>query len=345
MSNKIRPAELDVDRRLITDLLSRNLSPNAGGPRFDWLYLQNPHGCARAWVVIEENTGKGIGAAAAFPRKLCVDGSTCLGYVLGDFCIDQQYRSLGLALQLQRACVQHVDSTSCALSYDFPSDRMMAIYRRMQIAPWDQMVRWSKPLRVDRKLGELVKSVRLVRNLAVPINKFLEWKDQRFVANCEWSIAEHKGDCDEEFTELAHAVRSDYGICVERSAQYLNWRYLRHPAVRHELLTARRGKALMGYVVFSQTGEDAKIVDLFGVRDATMWTALVAEVVARLHARGAIIVSAPALATNPWAGLLRKWGFHQRERSPIVIYASEKMNRPSKDPTFPWFLTDGDRES
>lgn len=345
MSNKIRPAELDVDRPLITDLLTRNLSPNAGGPRFDWLYLQNPHGSARAWVVIEESTGKGIGAAAAFPRRLSIDGSTCLGYVLGDFCIDQQYRSLGLALQLQRACVQHIGATSCTLGYDFPSDRMMAIYRRMQIAPRDQMVRWSKPLRVDRKLRELVKSVRLAGNLAVPINKLLAWKDHAFMSNCGWSIAEHKGDCDEEFTELTCAVRSDYGICVERSAQYLNWRYLRHPVVRHELLTARCENALMGYVVFSQTGEDAKIVDLFGVGDATMWTALVAQVVARLHARGVVTVSAPALATNPWARLLKKWGFHQRERSPIVIYVSEKMNLPSKDLTFPWFLTDGDRES
>jgi GNAT superfamily N-acetyltransferase len=345
MPVNIRLADLEVDRPLFTVLLSRNLSPSAGGARFDWLYLQNPHGLARAWVAIEENTGKGIGAAAAFPRKLCIEGSICLGYVLGDFCIDPQYRSLGLALQLQRACLEHVGSTSSTLGYDFPSNQMMAIYRRMQIVPTGQMARWSKPLRAERKIGKLVKSVRLARTLAVPINKFLEWKDITSVSNRGWSIAEHQGDCTEEFTRLTRAVGSHYGIFVERSAQYLNWRYLRHPLVHYEILTARRGEALMGYVIFSRTNEDANIVDLFGFGNAEMWAALVGHVVAHLHAHGIITVSLPALATNPWTGLLKKWGFHQREGSPLVVHASQKMKASSENPKFPWFLTDGDRES
>src|SRR6266403_2361769 len=156
MPHSIRSANLDVDRQLLADLLCNNLSPNAVGQRFDWLYLRNPHGSARAWIAIDENTGKGVGAAAAFPRRLSIAGSSRAGYVLGDFCIDRQYRSLGLALQLQRTCLEQVGSEGPASSYDFPSDRMMAIYRRMQIGPIGHVVRWSKPLRVDRNMGELV---------------------------------------------------------------------------------------------------------------------------------------------------------------------------------------------
>jgi hypothetical protein len=345
MAISIRPADLEVDRPLLTDLLSRNLSPNGVGPRFDWLYLQNPHGSARAWVAIEGGTGKGLAAAATFPRKLCIGGSVCLGYVLGDFCIDQQYRSLGLALRLQRVCLEHIGSTSSTVGYDFPSDRMMAIYRRMRIAPMGQMVRWSKPLRAERKMREFVKSVRLARNFAAPINKLLEWRDIASVSNHGWSIAEHREDCDEEFTELARAVGTHYGTCIERSAEYLNWRYLRHPLVHHEFLIARRDKKLMGYVIYSNTSEDAKIVDLFGFANAAMWTALVTRVVALLRARGIITVSVPALATNPWTGLLKKWGFRQREGSPVVVYTSAKTPALSEDATFPWFLTEGDRES
>jgi hypothetical protein len=221
----------------------------------------------------------------------------------------------------------------------------MAVYRRMQIAPMGQMVRWSKPLRAERKMGELVKSVRLARNLAVPINKLLQYKDIAPGSDRRWSIAEHQGDCDEEFTALARTVCSHYGICVERSAQYLNWRYLRHPLVHHEFLTARRGKVLLGYIIFVKTSEYAKIVDFFGFCNAAMWTALVAHVVALLRTRGIITVSVPALATNPWAGLLKKWGFRQREACPVVVYASGEMTASREGPTFPWFLTDGDRES
>jgi hypothetical protein len=345
MSITIRAADLERDRPVFTALLSRNLSPDAGGPRFDWLYLRNPHGSARAWLAIEEGTGNSIGAATAFPRKLCLGGSVRLGYVLGDFCIDQQYRSLGLALRLQRACLDHVGSTSSTLAYDFPSERMMAIYRRMRIAPMARMVRWCKPLRAERRIGKFVRSERLARNLAAPINKLLEWRDTPSTSNHEWSIVEHTGACADEFTKLTRTVGSRHGTCIERSADYLNWRYLQHPLVRHRLLTARRGKELMGYLIFSQTSEDARIVDLFGCGNADTWTALVTHVVALLRPLGIIAVSMPGLSSNPWTGLLKKWGFRQREDCPVVVYASEKTAASSEAGTSPWFLTDGDRES
>jgi hypothetical protein len=346
MPNSIRPADLAVDRQLLTELLCQNLSPSAGGQRFDWLYLGNPHGSGRAWIAIDQNTGKSVGVAAAFPRRLSIDGSSRTGYVLGDFCIDQKYRSLGLAVQLQRTCLEQISSDCSTLSYDFPSDRMMAIYRRMQIGAMDQVVRWSKPLKADRKIRELVKSSILAKTLAAPFNKMLEWKDTLSVSENAWTIVEHRGDCSEEFTRLARAVGSRYGICVERSAEYLNWRYLKHPLVHHELLTARCGEEIKGYVVFTRTENDARIVDLFGFSDTAMWTALVARAVGLLRARTVISsVSFPALATNPWAGLLRKWGFHPRESSPVVVYAPGKLAAPAEFAVSSWFLVDGDRES
>jgi hypothetical protein len=345
MPHSIRPVDLEVDHQLFTDLLYRNLGPGAAEvQRFDWLYRENPSGPAQAWVAIEEGSGRGMGAAAAFPRKFCVGQSIRPGYVLGDFCIDHQYRSLGLALQLQRACIEQFGSPCSLPSYDFPSDQMMAVYRRMQIAPTGSMVRWSKPLRAERKVGELVKSSALARILAAPINKLLEWKDIATASNGGWTIAQHRGDCGEEFTGLAHTVGSRYGACVERSAEYLNWRYLRHPGAYHEILTARWGEELKGYVVFSHTETDGKIVDLFGFSNTAMWTALVSHVVALLREREIITVSVPSLATSPWRELLKGWGFRPREAFPVVVYAPGRMAASAEDAAS-WFLMDGDRES
>ena len=49
-----------------------------------------------------------IGVAAAFPRRFYFRGEAVRGYVLGDFCIDPAHRSLGLALALQRACLERL---------------------------------------------------------------------------------------------------------------------------------------------------------------------------------------------------------------------------------------------
>jgi hypothetical protein len=344
MLNRIRRADLKLDRPLLTDLLSRNLNSGAGSPRFDWLYLENPQGLARVWVALDDRTERGIGAAAAFPRNLIVGDSIHLGYVLGDFCIDAQHRSLGLALQLQRACLEELGSSRSCLTYDFPSEGMMAIYRRMKIAPEDRMVRWSKPLRADRKIAEFGMPSASVRVLAAPVNKLLKWRDLASLSDGGWTIVEHRGHCEDEFTQLAHAVGSRYGTCVERSSEYLNWRYLKHPLVHYEVLTARRGRDLVGYIVFSCTEQDAKIVDLFGFSNPAMWEALVAQVVLRLRARTIITLSIATLTTSPWTGALKKWGFHPRENAPVVFCAPGR-NAMSKDTVSPWHLTDGDRES
>ena len=274
-----------------------------------------------------------------------MDGEVRLGYILGDFCIDPQHRSLGLALQLQRACLDQLGSVPFSIAYDFPSDRMMAIYRRMQISPSAQMVRWAKPLRADRKIGAFVRYSLLAKLFAYPFNQLLKWKDFRSPSTGRYTVMNHEGMCGEEFTKLARSIGSRYGSCVERPAEYLNWRYLQHPVVHHQLLSARHGQELMGYVVFSHTGEDAKIVDLFGFSDTSMWTALMARVVALLRACGVITLSMPALAANPWSGLLEKWGFRPRENSPLVVYTSQTGMEPSQGLPEPWFLMDGDRES
>jgi|HubBroStandDraft_6_1064221.scaffolds.fasta_scaffold95078_2 GNAT superfamily N-acetyltransferase len=346
MPDCIRTADPIADRALLTDQLSRNLSPDAGGHRFDWLYLENPHGRARAWVAIENSSGRGLGVAAAFPRRLLVGDTVRLGYVLGDFCVDPQHRSLGLALQLQRASLEQIVSEPLAIAYDFPSDRMMAIYRRMKVSPTDQIVRWAKPLRADRKIDSLLRSPELARAVAAPLNVMLKWRDFSSFRNSGWTIVVHEGICKEEFTTLAHSVGSRFGSCIERSAAYLNWRYLQHPLVHYEILTARQAGELRGYVVFSHTGKDAKIVDLFGFSDTAMWTSLVARVVALLRERGVVTLSMPALASSPWAGLLMGWGFRPRESAPLVVCGTSKGGTAlGEELTDPWFLMDGDRES
>jgi len=344
----IRRANMDADRSELTELLCRNLSSDAGGVRFDWLYFKNPHGSARVWTAVESASDRMVGAAAAFPRRFFVAGSTRLGQVLGDFCIDQQHRSLGLALQLQRACLDDRSSQHSAIGYDFPSDRMMAVYRRMRLSPMGQMIRWAKPLRTERRMGLLFKSPTVAKVFAAPINKLLEWRDGPSPASLEaiheWVIEVYQRPCEEEFTRLAHNVGFRYGACIERSAEYLNWRFRRHPLVRYEFLTARRGKELLGYLVFSQTADDAKIVDLFGIDDAAMWTALIRHLVGLLRPLGTVTISAPALSSNPWVILLKRLGFHPREGCPIVVHAPQGRT-PEGIEALSWFLTDGDRES
>jgi hypothetical protein len=341
MAIAIREADIESDRLLLMDALFRYLTPLSDGPRFDWLYRSNPHGQVRAWIAMDRDRDVIVGSAAAFPRRLYVGHREEFVWVLGDFCINDQYRSLGPALQLQRACLSQVDLGTAAFCYDFPSPSMMAVYRRLHISPLAQMVRLAKPLRVDGKIREYFKTPFVARGLSAAGNLLLALIDRRPKESESVTIGLQQGSCGEEFSALARQVGRCYGVCVQRSAEYLNWRYLAHAYRRYELLTARRDGELLAYAFFSQSGDDATLADLFGVQDPTVISALVRRLVVLLRERGMMSVSAPMIESHPWIPLLRSQGFIVREAKPMIVYPT----RTSGYGAMSWFFMHGDRDS
>src|ERR1700682_3495326 len=98
MAISVRPAHYESDRQELVDTLQTNLPHLPHASLFPWLYLRNPEGQALAWVAADSESGRIVGVATAFPRCFYSCGKASRGYLLGDFCIDTKYRSLGLAL-------------------------------------------------------------------------------------------------------------------------------------------------------------------------------------------------------------------------------------------------------
>jgi hypothetical protein len=346
MNISVRPADLDADRDLIVKTLRRHLTPLSDHARFDWLYRYNPYGPARAWIALDTDDQTVVGVASAFPRRFYMRRGEEIGWVLGDFCVNNQYRSLGPALQLQRVCLEEVGSGASGFCYDFPSLRMMAIYKRLSVTPYGHLVRLTKLLRVDRKIKEIIKPPVLAHWVSLVGNSLLEFQlDRLKKKNAKLNVAIHAGDCAEEFSALARRIGDQYGACVQRSAEYLNWRYLNNPLTQYEVLTARMHEALVAYVVFTQAGEDGLVMDLFGIDDPIILRCIVNHVIVILWQRGVTAVNVALLESHPWVKILKSLGFKARESLPIIIYGPASAIQPNTTAGVQWFLMQGDRDS
>lgn len=343
MNIAVREADLEADRELLIDTLFKYLTPQSNASRFDWLYKNNPCGKARAWLAVDSGDRSVVGLAGAFPRRINIWGQEEFGWVLGDFCIHPEYRSMGPALQLQRACLAEVASGKIALCYDFPSMSMMSIYKRLGIRSSGRMLRLAKLLRVDRKIEEIVKVPVLSRGLSAIGNLLLKPGSRKRDTNGAFTVSLHEQACGEEFSELARAVDDRLGPCIRRSAKYLNWRYLASPLCRYQFLTARREGVLSAYAVFTQTGADATLVDLFGVDDPAVIGGLVDHLVAFLRER-VVTLSAPMFESHPWISLFYDLGFRERESCPVVVYFSPAFAEGRKIENLHWFFEEGDRD-
>lgn len=343
MAIQIRRADLHADRAALIGLFQKNLASDYDEQKFSWLYEANPHGAAIAWVAFDQASGEIRGASAGFPRKLHSDGTEMVGLILGDLCMDEEYRSLGPALQLQKISLAAVDEHPFAFCYDFPSQSMMAIYRRLGVGKTGTMQRWAKPLKADRKIERAIKSKHLSRPLAKAANLVLAHcgaKGSR--GACELAI--HEGPCGEEFTKLDEQLRSRPGLRTSRSAAYLNWRYLAHPSVQHEILVGRQKNVLVGYAVVATGSEDSAVVDLCALEDAVA-KRLVYGATEHLRIKGAATVSLHAGEHHPWRPIFERAGFRPRESAPTVFYAPTSARISETYERGDWYLMKGERES
>ena len=345
MAIAITQAHLDRERDLLIDTLRRLLTPLSNGARFNWLYNNSPHGAARGWLVIDRGRDAIVGMAAAFPRRFYVGGSEVFTWALGDFCLEPQYRSLGPALQLQRACLRVVEQDPSAFCYDFPGGSMVAVYKRLGFSVIGKLLRVAKPLRVDRKVKEMIKNPTAQRVVSFAGNAFLKIGLPKGTADGTLEMTIQDGPCGEEFTALMHEQRGKFEICLQRSAEYLNWRYVNNPLAQYEIVTARRNGRLVGYAVWTQTNEDASIADLFGEQDSAMVRGLVAAITALAEKRGLMTLSISVNESHPWRSLFSKMGFRLRESIPVVIIPSKTFAGKINPQLTGWYLMQGDRDS
>lgn len=343
MSVRIRSANLDSDRAALIELFRRHLTPNSDAKRFTWLYCNSPHGAASVWVACDDSSGGIVGAVAGYPRKMCSDGieRTCL--LLGDFCMEEKYRSLGPAVELQRACFQQAAKLPFEFCYDFPSPGMMAVYKRLGVQQTGALVRWAKPLRVAQKLQRALGSKTIARALDVPAKAVLSlWGSKGDPSACALDVLQ--GRCGKEFNLLEKQLRAAPGLRTVRSADYLNWRFLDHPNATHEILTARRKGALIGYTVYALDHQDATIVDLSSVEEPDVILRLLAGAVRRLSWLGAMTASLSAGEAHPWIRWFQRAGFRRRESSPMVVYSLGGPAVAGLDFKRNWYVMRGERD-
>jgi len=339
MAIHIREANLIDDGMILTGLVQRYLNAEADGARFRWLYQENPFGPARAWIACEQQ-GEAIGMAAVFPRQMYRDGKIVSGCVLGDLCISPNYRSVGPALQLQRSCLACVRPPEFAVAYDFPSTTMLGIYKHLGISPIGESVRLAKILRADQKVERALRSRLLSRPASAAVNFALAAASRKPENRTDLSFRLETTLCGSEYSDLARRVGSSLGICTLRSAEYLNWRYWRHPHRKYEFLTARRAHDLLTFCTFTMLDGNATVVELFGDMDVQVVTGLLRELARLLRARCVATLNVPLLRSDPRIRLLRKLGYWAREAAPVMGFAGESTLSSSQ-----MFLMHGDGES
>jgi hypothetical protein len=246
-------------------LLERNMPGGADYERrFDWTYESSPYGPAKCWLVRSKETGEYIGCGTLFPRALAINGERVMGGVVGDTMVDRGHRTLGPALMLQRFVTEQCNNSSCHIIYGFPNQLSEAVNLRSGYKIIGKTVNMVRYLRSRGKIEQ--KTNRYVASMASPfVDAYLRFgKFERYKGLAgEMVHGDRFLSLKIEFDRLWERVVKKDKIIIERSSQYIEWRYMSHPSKKFEIyaLTAEN-RTVRGYLVYKVENGQAQIFDL-----------------------------------------------------------------------------------
>jgi len=332
MTLRIRLASPMGDREQLLNLYKRNFTHIDGyfAERFDWHSRLNPVGEGWTWILYEQRTGRCVGATSLFPRQVYVDERQLkVGQVML-FAVDASYRSLGPAVQLQRATFQPVDSGQLDFCYDCPPhDEGMSTFARLGMRANCEVTRFVLPLRSDEYLGKRLGAGAWAKPVIGTANLLLRIRrSRRDLHGLE--MAEFDGAFGDEFSELDKAAPTSGLIRGRRSADILNWLYRNRQVPPKRLpngelekarvIVARRGGELQGFVAYAaQTDNLVGIGDLFGTDLTHVGRPLLDAVIEFARRNRAYAVYAYSTPGSELSRLLQSAGFRPRERAARVV--------------------------
>ena len=353
MKLKIFEADIEDDKDIIKSILDQNREYKIDEKRYEWLYLNNPFGRARSWIIKDEEIDQIIGAAAAYPRLIWVKGKMIQCHVLADFSVNHEYRSLGPAIKLNRASLMPVYDGMVPFAYDFPSQTMAAAHRWSKVYPIGEMIRLVRPLQVRSKIGRIplirkepIKTI--INTLAKGVlNLIPPYKtDRTFSFECEM-ITENTFD--KEFEQLDNKIGPSFPVCGSRNPKYLKWRYGQNPLRRFRIIKLLKEDNFCGYAIFCLHDDDNRIhiYDLYSYDFQNVKKSLIYFLLHTARKDDIETIHFALLESNPWVTNLKKYGFVSRP-PPADVFIFLSKSSPLNgvvNIADNWYMTMGDRDT
>lgn len=219
---EVREATAADHQRLLQFLMEAYPALGWSQAFMDWQYYQNPSGNARSWMAFD---GEAVVANyTAVPHRMWVNERFTTGWRAQDVITHPDYRGLGLYAKLSDAAVKGLHVSAFPLNFTFPNENSHAGFIKRNWHNPNRIPLWSRQGVPD--LGESVLQ-------AQPLTRF--------------------GEREEAIWREACAAVS---FAVDRSAAYLNWRYIDNPRGGYSpfLLSDGKAEALVILKIYKREG-------------------------------------------------------------------------------------------
>lgn len=317
----------------ILDLMkSEYVYPYTDADYWHWRYFDNPVAEVQVYVARNEQ-GEVISLQAVSAYKFVVSGEVRKAHLFTGAITHPDYRRLGLFRSLVKEITEDLRQQGDYIIFTFPNENSVQGFRRFD--GWKQQELLSLHVR--------------------PLSPLPSFSSGNRAANGNILISEtSRFETSTDALLRKSFVRS--GTFVDRSREYLKWRYADNPTSSYTILTAHTSdEELAGYVVLKEypflKQRSGLIIDLVASNDQAC-KALVNEAVRVAQSSGFRVLAYLVGKYNPYGDTLRDSGFFSvpPRLSPRQFYLytyagsdlSTSLGRQADE--VPWYVTWGDND-
>lgn len=334
------------DGPALARLLDQNLS-GRGARRLAW-FADDPPQAPVTCLSETEDPAEAVGSASLLPVDVKAGESAVRAAIAVDFNVAAAHRGFGPALKLQRTLLDAGREAGLVATLGFPNEASGLMFRRVGYKEIAKARGWAKVLRSRYVVGRYLKTDVLATPAGAVLDVVLAVRDR--LASRRPALgpvrARTLDAADARFDDLWTRARGLAPNLIQRSASFLNWRYLRSPLwpFRLFVLEDADGARIRGYIVF-HLDEPSLVVDDFFYEDLPgVGSFLFRQFFIEARRTPARAVTLLAIENERTGAFLQSLGFVPRDRTRAILgyCAPSAVPPPGWFEKEAWHLTDGD---
>jgi len=351
-----------------------------------WKYKDNPLGFFPSSIGLYEHGNKLVGHFGIIPRRMKV-GNSVMGALMADAATHPDYRGQGIYLKLAKQVLTEAKTDGIKIAYAFYLGSRILTLK----LPWasHEQIPSSKlrarSISADMQLMKImnIKRIAKIYTQNSLLAKIADVGFRPFIDRPKSSSTMDDLEIrkvkrfDERHDKFWMKASKGYDMIVERSSEYLNWRYMDvRSDIKYTVFAAEKKNQIKGYIVLRRVNQGAlavgTIVDILTLPDqGQVATSLISKSLEFLKARNVDLVGCRMLKSHPYYKILRNRGFLQTYGSIVKLsslilpsaikkrYLPSERNKPhfnicinspetnmikilSQNPSEKWILTYGD---
>ncbi len=321
----------------------------------EWENETNPSGESIIKLALKDS--RIIGHICFWLFKMKVSDKTVLSGQAIDTMVHPEYRGKGIFEKLSLSGIETGLGKEMELCFRFPNHMALsAAVNKLGFVKVCKIPQYLKIIKADEASGMLTAN-RLLKpavKAAFKIHSFFSRAKEIKTSDYEMRTI---GWFDESFDELWKKERNNYKIAVERSSDYLNWRYIKSPR-DYNCVGLYKSGSLVGYIVTAiedkvdRKGNNVKlghIVDILAPKkDGKALEMLLQEAEKELKEKNVCAVSCWMLKHHHYIGGLLSAGYLQlRSPSNLAALSLNEADKAMGDIIYNsknWYITIGDSD-